>query len=206
MITQPSSSTDRRPGSVRSTSRDVVLLDPATDAPIGTMGKHAAHQAGLYHAAISIILVDRTGRQLLQQRAFTKYHCPGMWSNACCSHPMSGEASLAAAQRRLYEELRLRTPLRPLARVRYKARVGRLVEHECVDVFVGLCTTRPRPNPKECADIAWTPLGDHDAFAPLTPWSAHYFALFGWEWPRECATREEAAAPRDFGPVQVLAH
>ena len=190
----------------RPTTREVVLLDPATDSPIGTLGKHAAHQAGLYHAAISVILVDRTGRQLLQQRAFTKYHCPGMWSNACCSHQMAGETSLAAAQRRLYEELRLRTTLRPLARVRYKARVGRLIEHECVDVFVGLCDVRPRPNPKECADIAWTHVGEQDVFAPLTPWSAYYFELFGWEWPRQRAMSPQDETARDFGPVRTLAY
>lgn len=205
-MSQTFDSIDGQRTSSRPTSREVVLLDPDTDAPIGTIGKHAAHQAGLYHAAISVILVDRSGRQLLQQRAFTKYHCPGVWSNACCSHQMAGETSLAAAQRRLYEELRLRTVLRPLARVRYRARVGRLIEHECVDVFVGLCNTRPRPNPKECADIAWTPVGDYEAFAPLTPWSEHYFSLFGWEWPRECAMHDTVDAPRDFGPVQVLAH
>jgi isopentenyl-diphosphate delta-isomerase len=188
----------------RPTTRDVVLLDPATDQPIATMGKHAAHQAGLYHAAISVILVDRAGRQLLQQRAFTKYHCPGLWSNACCSHPMAGETSLAAAQRRLFDELRLRTPLTPLARVRYKARVGRLIEHECVDVFVGLCATQPRVNPKECAGVAWMSPGRPDAFEPLTPWSALYLDLFGFAWPRARALAAGTEPARDFGPVRVL--
>jgi isopentenyl-diphosphate delta-isomerase len=139
--------------------RQVVLLDVNSDRPVGAMSKHAAHLAGRYHSAISVILVDRRGRQLLAQRALGKYHCPGMWSNACCSHPMPGETSQAAAERRLFEELRVRTPLRPLARVRYRARVGRLVEHECVDVFVGLCETQPRPDPKECAGVAWLERG-----------------------------------------------
>ncbi|MDB5593665.1 MAG: hypothetical protein JWM36_626 [Hyphomicrobiales bacterium] len=188
----------------RPTARDVVLLDPATDQPIATMGKHAAHQAGLYHAAISVILVDRAGRQLLQQRAFTKYHCRGLWSNACCSHPMAAETSLAAAQRRLFDELRLRTPLTPLARVRYKARVGQLIEHERVDVFVGLCATQPRVNPRECAGVAWMPRANHTAFEPLTPWSALYLDLFDPEWLRACALGLEHGAPRDFGPVRVL--
>ena len=188
----------------RATAREVVLLDPATDDPIGTLGKHAAHQAGLYHAAISVILVDRLGRQLLQRRALTKYHCPGEWANACCSHQMAGEASLAAAQRRLFEELRLTTPLRQIARVRYKARVGHLIEHECVDVFVGLCTTQPRPNPKECAEVAWTLLGREHAFAPMTPWAALYFDLFGTTWLRDCALSKSAPDIRDFGPVRNL--
>lgn len=184
----------------RASTREVVLLD-AQDRPVGTMGKHAAHMNGLYHAAISIVLVDRMGRQLLQQRAFSKYHCGGLWSNACCSHQMAGESSLAAAQRRLFDELRLRTPLKPLARVRYCARVGHLIEHECVDLFVGLVEQAPRFNPKEAAQVAWLSPGDPHAFDPLTPWSALYLKLFGFETPRRRALGLDDGAVRDCGPV-----
>lgn len=188
-------------GSVtRPSSRDVVLLD-AQERPIGTMGKHAAHMRGLYHAAFSVVLVDRSGRQLLQRRAWTKYHCPGMWSNACCSHPMAGENAQAGAQRRLYDELRLRTPLTPLARVRYCARVGRLIEHECVDLFVGLLDEAPRFNPKEVAEVAWLSPGDPHAYDPLTPWSALYLDLFGFDVPRSRALGLDDGALCDAGPV-----
>lgn len=193
---------DRRdtPAGPRPSTRDVVLLDQQ-DRPTGTMGKHAAHMRGLYHAAISIILVDRNGRQLLQRRATTKYHCGGMWTNACCSHQMAGETSLAAAQRRLHDELRLRMPLKPLARVRYRARVGHLVEHECVDLFVGLVEAMPRINPKEAADIAWLSPGDPHARDPLTPWSALYLDLFGFDIPRTRALGEDDGAVHDCGPL-----
>lgn len=180
--------------------RGVVLLD-AQDQPIGTMGKHSAHMRGLYHAAISIILVDRTGRQLLQQRAVTKYHCGGLWTNACCSHQMAGESSAAAAKRRLFQELRLKTALKPLARVRYKARVGHLTEHECVDVFVGLIETMPRVNPSEAAGVAWLSPGNPHAHDPLTPWSALYLELFGFEGPRLRALGLDDGAIQDCGPT-----
>jgi isopentenyl-diphosphate delta-isomerase len=181
-------------------TRDVVLLD-GRDEPCGVLGKHAAHMRGLYHRAISIILVDRAGRQLLQQRAFTKYHCGGMWSNSCCSHQKAGETSLAAAQRRLYDELRLTTPLTQLARVRYRARVGQLIEHECVDLFVGLVDATPRFNPKEVANVAWLSPGDRHAHDPLTPWSALYVKLFGFDIPRRRALGLDDGAVRDCGPV-----
>ncbi len=187
----------------RPSTREVVLLD-AQDKPVGTMGKHAAHMRGLYHAAISIVLVDRLGRQLLQQRAVTKYHCGGMWSNACCSHQMAGEASLAAAQRRLYDELRLRTPLVQFARIRYRARVGHLVEHECVDLFVGLLDEAPRFNPREVAQVAWLSPGAPAAHDPLTPWSALYVKLFGFEAPRRRALRLDDGVVHDGGPVFQL--
>ena len=28
---------------------------------------------------------------LIHQRAFGKYHSPGLWTNACCGHPNKGE-------------------------------------------------------------------------------------------------------------------
>ncbi len=188
----------------RPSTRNVVLLDAKGDRPNGGMGKHAAHMNGRYHAAISVILVDRRGRQLLQQRAVTKYHCGGLWSNACCSHQMAGESALAAAQRRLYDELRLRTPLTPFARVRYRARVGHLIEHECVDVFVGLLDRLPRPNPKECARVAWLSRGDRHALDPLTPWSALYIDLFGFDAPRLRAMGEDDGAIHDAGTLFKL--
>jgi isopentenyl-diphosphate delta-isomerase len=181
-------------------TREVVLLD-AHDGVSGALGKHAAHMRGLYHRAISIVLVDRMGRQLLQRRALTKYHCGGMWSNACCSHQLDGESSHAAAQRRLHDELRLRTPLTQLARVRYRARVGGLIEHECVDLFVGLVDQAPRFNPQEVAQVAWLSPGEPHAHDPLTPWSALYVKLFGFEIPRRRALRLDDGAVRDCGPV-----
>ena len=185
---------------LRPDPRGVVLLD-AQDNPIGTLGKHAAHMRGLYHAAISIILVDRAGRQLLQQRAFTKYHCGGLWTNACCSHQMAGESSAAAAKRRLFQELRVKTELKPLARVRYRARVGHLTEHECVDVFVGLVEEMPRVNPQEAERVAWLSPGDPQAFDPLTPWSALYLELFGFEGPRARALGLDDGTIHDCGPT-----
>ena len=183
--------------------RGVVLLD-AQDRPIGTMGKHAAHMRGAYHAAISVILVDRTGRQLLQQRAFTKYHCGGLWTNACCSHQMAGETSQAAAQRRLFQELRITTKLSPFARVRYRARVGHLTEHECVDVFVGLIDEMPRVNRQEAAQVAWLSPGAPQAYNPLTPWSALYLDLFGFEGPRARALGLDDGTIHDCGPTVRL--
>ena len=44
-------------------------------------------------------------RTLLQRRAESKYHTPGLWANACCTHPHWGEAAADCAVRRLREEL-----------------------------------------------------------------------------------------------------
>ncbi|MEO1562184.1 MAG: isopentenyl-diphosphate delta-isomerase [Pseudomonadota bacterium] len=100
--------------------------------------KLEAHQKGLKHKAISVFLV-RDGHTLLQRRALGKYHTPGLWANACCTHPYWDEDSLTCAERRLEEELGIRgLDLMFRDTVEYRADVGNdLIEHEIVDLFFG---------------------------------------------------------------------
>ena len=68
----------------------VILVD-TKDNETGTMEKMEAHKRGLLHRAFSILLFDSGGKMLLQKRSRNKYHSSGLWTNACCSHPMPGE-------------------------------------------------------------------------------------------------------------------
>lgn len=53
--------------------------------------RHYARQPrGLLHRAFSVFLFDEQGRLLLQQRAASKITFPDVWTNTCCSHPLSG--------------------------------------------------------------------------------------------------------------------
>ncbi len=65
----------------------VELVDP-TGRAIGTSGKLDAHAApGHLHRAVSVFLLDRSDRLLVQRRAAGKYHSGGLWRNTCCGHP-----------------------------------------------------------------------------------------------------------------------
>ncbi len=88
-----------------------VILVNEQDEPIGVMDKLEAHEKGLLHRAFSVFIFNSKGELLLQQRALSKYHSPGLWTNTCCSHPRPGEDTLAAAKRRLMEEMGFQTPL-----------------------------------------------------------------------------------------------
>ena len=55
----------------------VILVDEC-DIAIGYMGKMRAHSDGLLHRAFSVFLFNDTGEMLLQKRAMTKYHSPGI--------------------------------------------------------------------------------------------------------------------------------
>ena len=100
---------------------DQVILVDAGDRAIGTAPKLAAHREGLLHRAVSVQLRDHSGRLLLQKRHIGKYHSGGLWSNTCCSHPRPGEDTVAAAQRRLLEEMGIACSLTRLFTASYRA-------------------------------------------------------------------------------------
>jgi isopentenyl-diphosphate delta-isomerase len=135
---------------------DPVVLIDGKGNPAGTAGKLVAHQRGLRHQAISVVICNEAGQLLLQRRHPEKYHCGGQWTNACCSHPHPGEKIATAARRRLREEMGISVPLRLLFQTEYRAKVSAdLVEHEVVNVFAGTFDGVPKPDPEEVSDWCW---------------------------------------------------
>lgn len=129
----------------------VVLVD-AQDRQVGTMEKMEAHEKGVLHRAFSVFLFDNAGQLIIQQRAWTKYHSPGLWANTCCSHPRENEPIIEAGKRRLKEEMGMDADLRPLFSFIYKADMGNgLIEHELDHVLVGYANTEPHINLQEVA-------------------------------------------------------
>jgi isopentenyl-diphosphate Delta-isomerase len=136
----------------------VILVD-RNDAPIGVREKQAAHVTGALHRAFSVFVFDDAGRMLLQRRASDKYHSGGLWSNTCCSHPRPGEATAAAARRRLLEEMGFLCPLETAFAFTYHADVGGgLIEHEYDHVFIGHFDGEPEPDPAEVGGWRWVGL------------------------------------------------
>ena len=116
-----------------------VVIVNKNDEKIGLMGKMEAHEKGMLHQAISIILFNKKGEMLLQQRADKKYHWANIWSNSVCTHPRKDESHQKAAERRLVEELGISTDLKEFFSFIYKAfdEESGLTEHEYDHVFVG---------------------------------------------------------------------
>ncbi|MEJ6393271.1 isopentenyl-diphosphate delta-isomerase [Gymnodinialimonas sp. 2305UL16-5] len=152
------------------------------DGELQPVEKLEAHQRGLRHKAVSVFVL-RDGEVLLQRRALGKYHTPGLWANACCTHPHWDENGLDCAIRRLDEELGINgVPLVYRDTVEYRADVGGgLIEHEVVDIFVGemAAGVEPVPNPDEVMDTIWRPLSGLAAEVlqspdGFTPWLQIY--------------------------------
>ncbi len=123
------------------------------DQEIGRMEKLEAHTLGMLHRAISVIVINSKGEILLQRRALDKYHSPGLWTNTCCSHPYPGEATTAAAGRRLNEEMGMSCQPEFLFKFEYRTRFNNgLIEHEMDHVYVCYSDETPTLNPCEAID------------------------------------------------------
>ncbi len=147
----------------------VILVDEQ-DQPIGLMEKQAAHLEPHLHRAFSVFVFNSKGELLLQQRAFLKYHSPGLWTNTCCSHPREGETVMEAATRRLKEEMGMKCELREVYTFIYKAPVGQgLTEHEFDHVLIGQTDETPCINSDEVASWKYTSLDDLEKDIQLHP-------------------------------------
>jgi isopentenyl-diphosphate Delta-isomerase len=147
----------------------VVLVD-INDNAIGTMEKIEAHEKALLHRAFSVFIFNEKGQMLLQQRAYTKYHSGGLWTNACCSHPRSNENIEAAATRRLQEEMGFTTPLQKAFAFTYKANFDNgLVEHEYDHVLIGHYNNTIAFNTEEVAAYKYESLQQIEENIALNP-------------------------------------
>ena len=149
----------------------VILVDEQ-DHAIGLMDKMQAHLTPHLHRAFSIFLFNAKGELLMQRRAFSKYHSPGLWTNTCCSHPREGETVAEAAARRLMEEMGMRCELQEVYTFIYKAPVGQgLTEHELDHVLIGRSDATPSINTEEVAGwkyMSLDALGEDIASRPST--------------------------------------
>ncbi len=167
-----------------------TLIPAWVNGELQPVDKLEVHRRGLRHPAISVFILDGR-RTLLQRRALGKYHTPGLWANACCTHPHWGEDFDACAHRRLAEELGITGQrLSPRDQIEYRADVGGgLIEHEHVRLYLGQGRPALEPNPAEVMETRWVDLndlGDQIANQPelFTPWlriymTQHIGQIFG---------------------------
>ncbi len=136
----------------------IVTVDEQ-DTETGYMEKLEAHRRGILHRAFSVIIFNQKGEMLLQKRAATKYHSPGLWSNTCCSHQRRGETLIQAVSRRLQEELGFTCDCKEIFHFIYRVEFDNgLIEHELDHVFLGYYNGIVSPNKEEVGDIKWVDL------------------------------------------------
>lgn len=121
--------------------------------------KIEAHVRGSQHYAFSIFLFDSNGNLLLQRRSKGKYHSGGLWSNTCCSHPLSvssiKEIEEQAKARLFYEMGMDDVSLHFEFSFAYNEQCSNYIENEIDYVFSCVSNQMPQINEEEVADYKW---------------------------------------------------
>lgn len=154
-----------------------VILVNENDEQIGLMPKQEAHEKAILHRAFSVFVFNDKNELMLQQRAFGKYHSPGLWTNTCCSHQRDGERNIEAGKRRLFEEMGFTIELKETTSFIYKAPFDNgLTEYEYDHILLGKFNKTPKINLDEVATWKWMKLEDVKKDININP--SEYTAWF----------------------------
>lgn len=172
--------------SFEGTSGTIMIPAIGGDGQDYAIEKIAAHRSGQLHWAVSVFVFDGE-EMLIQRRADAKYHCGGLWANACCTHPHWGEELAHSARRRIGEELGAVFPLSPRAVIEYEAIVSSdMREHERVQIFradIDRGQIRLRPDPDEVNELRWASVADLMQDARTAPEQfAPWFLIYLKRW------------------------
>ncbi|MDD3740535.1 MAG: isopentenyl-diphosphate Delta-isomerase [Bacteroidales bacterium] len=140
--------------------RRIALVDE-NDNIIGFEYKDAVHKKGLLHRAFSLFVFNDKNELLLQKRAKSKYHSPGLWTNTCCSHLIENCEFEDYIHERLEFEMGFDCIIQYKFSFHYKICFNNgLTENEIDHVYFGKWNGTPSPNPIEAEDYKWYALED----------------------------------------------
>jgi len=119
----------------------IDILDEQTGEKTGkTILKKEAHQKGIWHGSIDIVIVDKEHtKTLLQKRCAQKDLYPNTWDIAVGGHISAKEDDLTSAKRELKEELGLKPSnykIKFIERVKEKLNNNGLISNEYVSIFI----------------------------------------------------------------------
>lgn len=156
---------------------NLILVD-RDDNVLGYKEKYETHHNPVpLHRAISVVIYNKNHKKmLLQKRNTQKPTWPGFWSNATCTHPLPDESYQEAAERRLWQEMGVKTHLNESYKFIYKAKFDEIWgEHELDAVFVGEYDGKVKIDPAEVEDYKWMEVNKLktdivENSASYTPW------------------------------------
>lgn len=132
----------------------------------GTAARAEVHARGLLHRATHVLVFNKHGDVLLQQRSALKDVHPGLWDSSVSGHLDAGEDYPAAAVRELEEEMGIQsTEITELARIPacddtgqefvrvYRARYDGAIRYPCAEI----------------RSAQWFPVAEVDAWLAANP-------------------------------------
>ena len=139
---------------------EVVLVD-LNDNEIRKEYKEGAHKKPMLHRAFSVFLYNDKKEMLIQKRAMHKYHSPGLWANACCSHPGMGENIKESARERMEDEIGIKADIDEIFSFIYLNKFhDDLYEYEYDHVFLGKYNGEVVLNEEEASESKWISLDE----------------------------------------------
>lgn len=89
------------------TEEDLVVIVNRSDKIIGYKSRKDAHIENLLHRTTAILVFNNKGEMLLQKRSKDKDTYAGFYTVAAGGHVLKGQSFKKAAERELFEELRI---------------------------------------------------------------------------------------------------
>ncbi|GAA5855044.1 hypothetical protein JCM5353_005671 [Sporobolomyces roseus] len=176
--------------------KDCHLIPPPTEnsSERGRSPLHRAFSVFLFH--------PETGKLLLQKRADEKITFPKMWTNTCCSHPLTSFGEMEeeeqigvrkAAARKLGHELGIPSDysldeFTYLTRIHYYAKSDDIwAEHEIDYILFLTLDPSLSINPNEVSATRWVSKQDLEQFfkdpeSTFTPWFKLIAESFLYKW------------------------
>ena len=145
------------PHLVRVNMDDSELVDfynPAGEI-IGNCSRSESEDKNYIIANAIIFVFDTGGKVILQKRAMSKKHYPGLWDPSACGAITHGEDPVIAAERELDEEISIRCELTLVEKFMnaFPSEDGSLVRTRFSHMFIGTSDDKPSPN-HEVEEIA----------------------------------------------------
>lgn len=135
---------------------ELIALVDESDKITGYGEKMHIHRSKLLHRAFSIMIFNRKGEILVHRRALQKYHSPGLWTNACCSHLLKGHTMKEFIHNRLQYEMGIDCELTFVKKFHYDTAFDDgMTENEIDYIYCGLYNGAPLPNPSEVYEWKW---------------------------------------------------
>ena len=138
---------------------EYVILVDENDNPIGSEEKVKCHLPnGKLHRAFTALLFDHDGRLVLTRRAKEKMLWPNDWDGTFASHPRESETYVSSGERRMPEELGIKSKLDYLHKFEYHVPykdVGS--ENEICGTLIGVIdkSAELKKIPGEIDEIKW---------------------------------------------------
>ncbi len=139
---------------------DEIIMVNLNDEEIGKGEKMWVHRNDKLHRAFSVFVISGE-KMLIQKRKLDKYHSGGLWANACCSHPRTGEILGDAVPRRMKEELGFSAEAEELFHFVYRAVFDNgITEYEFDHVFLCEYDGDIYPSEEEIDCVKWIEIGE----------------------------------------------